>query len=466
MEKIQIPLFAYYGDDFTGSTDALEFLNQAGLKTVLFIDVPDAEMLARYPGIQAVGVAGMTRTMNPGTMKSELSQAFTALKNLGTRHVHYKVCSTFDSSPHIGSIGTAAEVGKEIFNPLFIPLLVAAPTLGRFCLFGNLFARMGIGSRGEIHRLDRHPSISHHPVTPMQEADLRLHLSRQTELAIALVDILSVQLGRTEIEIKIRECLDQGIPIVLFDALHLSDLLPIAEVMDIYATARRPLFSIGSSGIETAFGLYWKNKGLAKEEIIEWPEYPLNGKLLVLSGSCSPVTASQIDHALCHGFQAVGIPTSIFNASTDLQTVIDHCVQQILALMAAGFPVILHTSLGREDVRVAETRALLSQQGYSEAGISLQTARTYGQALGEVALHIAKSTDLRRLVVAGGDTSSFVARTLGIEAIEMIAPFYPGAPLCRAFAPDTPLDGIEINFKGGQVGDEHYFIKLRNANVS
>ncbi|HYH56179.1 MAG TPA: four-carbon acid sugar kinase family protein, partial [Anseongella sp.] len=33
-------MLAFYGDDFTGSTDALEFLNRAGARSVLFIEPP------------------------------------------------------------------------------------------------------------------------------------------------------------------------------------------------------------------------------------------------------------------------------------------------------------------------------------------------------------------------------------------------------------------------------------------
>ena len=64
---------------------------------------------------------------------------------------------------------------------------------------------------------------------------------------------------------------------------------------------------------------------------------------------------------------------------------------------------------------------------------------------------------VRRLLVAGGDSSSFAAATLGIQALTMIAPLAPGAPLCRAHASGSPADGIEINFKGGQVGTDDYF---------
>jgi uncharacterized protein YgbK (DUF1537 family) len=42
-------------------------------------------------------------------------------------------------------------------------------------------------------------------------------------------------------------------------------------------------------------------------------------------------------------------------------------------------------------------------------------------------------------------------------AVEMIAPLAPGAPLGRAHAPGSPAHGLEVNFKGGQVGAPDYF---------
>src|SRR5579862_9158812 len=123
-------LLAFYGDDFTGSTDALEFLARAGIRAVLFIEPPTPTQLAHYPGIQAVGVAGLTRSLPTAALEAELRPAFAALRALGAEHVHYKICSTFDSSPAIGSIGRVMEVAAKLFPAPFIPLLAAAPALG------------------------------------------------------------------------------------------------------------------------------------------------------------------------------------------------------------------------------------------------------------------------------------------------------------------------------------------------
>jgi uncharacterized protein YgbK (DUF1537 family) len=46
---------------------------------------------------------------------------------------------------------------------------------------------------------------------------------------------------------------------------------------------------------------------------------------------------------------------------------------------------------------------------------------------------------------------------MGIQAVEVIVPLAPGVPLLRAHAPGSALDGLEVNFKGGQVGAENYF---------
>jgi uncharacterized protein YgbK (DUF1537 family) len=63
---------AYYGDDFTGSTDALEFLSRAGMQTMLFFEVPTKEKLQQYPHLQAIGIAGRTRALGKEAMKEEL----------------------------------------------------------------------------------------------------------------------------------------------------------------------------------------------------------------------------------------------------------------------------------------------------------------------------------------------------------------------------------------------------------
>ena len=446
-------LLAYYGDDFTGSTDALEFLTRAGIKTVLFIAPPTPAQLSKYEGLQAIGVAGMTRTMPPDEMLQTLQPAFEALRGLGARHVHYKVCSTFDSSPQIGSIGKAIDIGAGVFQNKIIPLLVGAPVLGRYCTFGNLYARMGIGSAGQIFRLDRHPSMSKHPVTPAHESDLRLHLSLQTAKKTGLIDILQIEENPAKTADKIIVLAKEGFEIILFDALYADQMPVIGELID-GCVDDKPLFSVGSSGIEMALGGYWNMEGLFKPQL-QWANPGEVEQLLVLSGSCSPVTSAQIDHALEQGFAGIAIDTAAIAQNNCME--ISGYVSLAVNLLSTGKNVIIHTSRGVNDGRISETSQLLTAKGLDQQQINAETSRLYGTVLGQIGRQVAESKVIKRIVITGGDTSSYAARAMGIEAVEMIAPLAPGAPLCRAYAPNSPVDGLELNFKGGQVGAENYF---------
>ena len=406
---------AYYGDDFTGSTDVLEALSRGGVEAVLFIEPPTPEQLARSPHVRAVGVAGTSRAMSPGEMDAALPEAFAALARFNPRFVHYKVCSTFDSSPQIGSIGRAIEIGCRVFQNQFVPLVVGAPVLQRFCVFGNLYARSGLDS--PAYRLDRHPTMRHHPVTPMTEADLRVHLAQQTDRHIGLVDVLALEAGYEAAAEQLAVLTRQAGSIVLFDVLTDVHLATVGRLIaDAQERERKPLFVAGSSGIECALTSHWKvaANGLGPATL-----QPVD-RVLVISGSRSPVTARQVAWAVEHDF--VDAP---LNAAT---------TKQVEAALAAGRSVVVHTSRG-----------------------SVVDPQRVGIVLGQILLDAVRACRVPRVAVVGGDTSGQVARALGIEALEMVGPLEPGAPLCRARSSDSAVDGLEMTFKGGQVGHDDFF---------
>ena len=446
----------FYGDDLTGSTDAMEQLTTAGIRTALFFEPPTRGQLARFKNLGAVGVAGRTRSLAPAAMARELRPALVALRALGARHVHYKICSTFDSSPALGNLGCVMDVAADIFRAPFVPLLVAAPALGRYTVFGNHFARYGIGSTGSIHRLDRHPSISRHPVTPMGEADLRRHLSRQTKKTLALFDILKVALPLKEAQRALKQLLAEKPGVVLFDALTDAHLACIGHLLEGLARSGRPLFSIGSSGIETALTASRSAGGTGTHVQVKRGSSKIPGPgraaiLLAGSGSCSPVTGGQIAWALKNGFAEVPLDTAALATPGTRGAEIMRATRVAAKLLQAGRSVVVHTTRRGADQRIA-------------ASLKKQTARILGTALGSVLRGALEQSQAGRLCIAGGDTSSFAARALGMEALEMIAPLTPGAPLCRAFAPGSPADGLEVVFKGGQVGAENYFGMMRDGN--
>jgi uncharacterized protein YgbK (DUF1537 family) len=440
-------LLAYYGDDFTGSTDALEALTTSGVETVLFTEPPDEQWLARFPHIRAIGVAGNSRCMTPERMEQTLPGVFESLLAHRPGIMHYKVCSTFDSSPEIGSIGRAIDVGQRVFQNRIVPLVVGAPGLQRFCVFGNLFARSGLDS--PVYRLDRHPTMSKHPVTPMREADLRAHLSHQTNRPVQLVDLLTLDRG----PVAASRAMPGGAgDIVLFDTLTGEHLATIGQLIwEAHEREQKPLFVAGSSGIESALTSHWQTSGVLPSESKGFsPARPVE-RAIVASGSCSPVTGRQIAWALANGFAEVPLDTVRLVQSDTLNAEIAAVAERIVTEFDAGRSVIIHTSRGPDDLRIAATRQSVR---------SSLTSDDLGVILGRIIGQVLHTRTVERVAVAGGDTSGAVARAIGIEALEMIGPLAPGAPLCVAHSRREEVEGVEFTFKGGQVGHDDFFGSL------
>jgi 3-oxoisoapionate kinase len=419
-------LMAFVGDDFTGSTDAMESLARHGIRTVLFTNVPTAAQLERYKGLQALGVAGLTRSLPTDQIAKQIEPIFVAMRDLGAPIVHYKTCSTFDSSPAIGSIGRVIDVGMEVFGSRFVPVVVGAPALGRYCVFGNLFARCG-GEPG-IYRLDRHPSMSRHPITPMDEADLRVHLGKQTSKRIGLLDAIDMELLPGDLDRRLESLVGEGARIVLMDVLYDRHLDAIGAILAERARRDGSLFVAGSSGVESALCAHWmKTGGAARAAHFERPGP--SRPIIALAGSCSPVTGAQIGWAVGHGFAEI-----VFDGRD-----VGDIFSNVCGAIRAGRSVCVHTG------------------GTREKDLSANDAAGIGAALGRILARALSETGVRRVVVAGGDTSSQVARALGIEAVEMMGELTRGVPLCKASSSNPRIEGLEIAFKGGQIGNEDFF---------
>lgn len=441
-------LLAYYGDDFTGSTDAMEALAAAGLPTLLCLEPPTPELLQRFPGLRCVGLAGSSRGRSPEWMNSELPRAFEALAQLGAPILHYKVCSTFDSSPAVGSIGRAIDIGVRQMHGRWSPTIVGAPRLKRYQAFGNLFAAVdGVG-----HRLDRHPTMSRHPVTPMHEADLRLHLAEQTTRRLELIDLVQLRSG-TAAE-RLSQLADDDVPVVFLDVLDDETLLEAGRL--VWEGRGRGLFSASSSGLSYALAAYWRSLGWLPEAAALPAADPV-AAIAAVSGSCSPVTAAQIRWARANGFVTERLRLDAALAAGDGDAEIERCIAVATESLGAGHSVVVFSAEGPDDASVTGFDAIAARAGLSRA----DAARRVGHALAQVMRRLLDRVALNRVVVAGGDSSGEVASALSIRALAVAAAMAPGAPLCRAISDHAGRDGLEIVLKGGQMGAPSFFGAVR-----
>ncbi|MFB8344022.1 four-carbon acid sugar kinase family protein [Brucella cytisi] len=437
-------LLSYYGDDLTGSTDVMEAMASNGVDTVLFMNVPDEELLSRFSHCKAIGLAGTSRSETPEWMQENLTPAFNWLKSLNAAITHYKVCSTFDSAPHVGNIGKAVEIGKAIFDQAYVPLIVGAPQLKRYTSFGNLFAAY----QGETYRIDRHPVMSRHPVTPMHEADLRVHLAKQTALKTVLADLVALSVA--DANDRVNTIAKNADGMLLFDVdSHESQLQAGDQLWRLLPDAG--WFVAGSSGVEYALLAAWAKAGLINAK----KEFPLPGKaerIAVVSGSVSPTTERQIRHATASGFTGIDLnPLDLLGENGN--QAIEAAIADGQKALKQGNSVILNTALGPSADRGTEIDKI--------AGSRHKLARS----LGFILRSLVERERLTRAVIAGGDTSSHALRELHVDALTTLLPLpqTPGSPLCTAHSAHAATNGLQIALKGGQVGSDGYFSQIRDG---
>ena len=460
---------AFYGDDFTGSTDALEVLAFAGVRSALFVEPPSAEMLERFEGLEAVGVAGDSRAMTPAEMDDHLPGVFDALAALGAPIVHYKVCSTFDSGTGIGSIGRVMEIARARLAAPWVPIVAGTPRLGRWCVFGNLFARSG--TDGQVYRIDRHPIMSVHPVTPMHEGDLTLHLGRQGSVGIGSLPFDRIDAGADAVESHLAALRAQGRHAVVLDALHDAHMTRVGELLQRHATqsvrsGHGPLFVVGSSGVEYALTQHWQHWQQAEpaRERRDYGHFGAVERVLALSGSASKLSAQQIAAALEAGFADLPVDAAALVGGEGEQAA-GRLVEQVVRLLGAGRSVMMHTARGPEDARIATMLDAMQGRGLTREEARHEGGRLLGIRLGNVVRDILRAHPLPRLLLSGGDTSSQVTKVLAPDAIVVAARLAPGAPLCRLVAAGRAVDGLEVALKGGQMGEADYFVRARKGSA-
>lgn len=442
------PWLAYLGDDFTGSTDVMEAFAAAGVPTVLFLKPPSPAWVTRFAHMRCIGLAGTARSQTPAWMRAELPAQFASLAAFGAPLLQYKVCSTFDSSPERGSIGQAIELGVAQVGGRWSPMVVGAPRLRRYQAFGQLFAAMG----HQVHRLDRHPTMAQHPVTPMDEADLRRHLARQTPRRSELIDL--VQLQSASADQALQAMAGEDTPVVLIDVVDEHSLAEAGRL--VWQGRGRGLFSASSSGLDYALVAHWRRQGWLDAAAALLPVAP-TAQVLALSGSCSPATAAQIAWARAHGWATERLDLAALLDEGRRAGEVERVAACACAALAQGRSPLVFSAEGPSDPAVTGFADLASSAGLSPHQAAQRIGEGLAASLQAVLARLPAQRPLRRLAVAGGDSSGAVLGALDIAALTVCADLVPGAPLCRVWSDAPQLDGVELVLKGGQMGGEDFF---------
>jgi len=413
-------LLGCIADDFTGATDLANNLVRSGMRTVQTIGIPEA---APEGEVDAVVVALKSRTIAAGQAVAQSLAALDWLKRAGCRQFYFKYCSTFDSTAQ-GNIGPVAEALLQALGGKLAIACPAFPTNARTIYMGNLFV-------GEVPLSES--GMRNHPLTPMSDANLVRVLQAQARGKVGLVPWTVVSAGAEAIRARFAALQSEGVSLAVVDAINDADLHAIAS-----ACADHALVTAGS-GIAIGLPENFRRAGLlpARSDAAALPAMP--GPAAVISGSCSQATNGQVAHWIASGRTALRIdPLEIAGGS-------DVAAAALSAADKAGTagPVLFYATAEPEQVK-----AIQAKLGVAEAGALVE------QTLARIAQGL-MLRGVRRLVVAGGETSGAVVQALGITALKIGPQIDPGVPWTAAQGAHALL----LALKSGNFGTRDFFEK-------
>jgi uncharacterized protein YgbK (DUF1537 family) len=334
----------------------------------------------------------------------------------------YKICSTFDSTD-AGNIGPVLDAlqGKGAPAVLVTP---AFPETGRTVYQGHLFV-------GAVP-LNESP-LKDHPLNPMHDANLVRVLARQSRTRVGLIDRPTVARGTDAVRAQATQLAAGGIGAAIADAITEADLEALG------AAALDAPFSVGASGLGLGLARGLVSAGRVPRADSAAPFAPLGGPAVCLAGSCSQATLQQVARA------AEGMPLlklDVDRLVTAAAAEIDRAIDWAAARLERG-PLLIASSAPPNEVSGVQAR-----HGRDQAGHAIE------QCFAAIAAGLV-ARGVRRLVVAGGETSGAVVDRLGIPAFQLGPEIAAGVPVLRAIG--GAQGDMLVALKSGNFGGPDFF---------
>ncbi|CAN7161695.1 four-carbon acid sugar kinase family protein [Bradyrhizobium sp. LjRoot220] len=408
-------------DDYTGASDLANTLTRCGLRTVQTIGVPSDDLM--LPEVDAVVVSLKSRSIEAGLAVTRSRSAEKWLRGRGADHVLFKICSTFDSTD-AGNIGPVMDALRADSGDAIVLVTPAFPETGRTVYQGNLFV-------GAVP-LNESP-LKDHPLNPMHDSNLVRVLARQSRTRVGLVALATLARGEGAVRARLTDLASQGIGAAIIDAVFDRDLETIGHV------ALDHRLSVGASGIGLGLARALVASGKVGSDVTAGnAEALVGGPAACLAGSCSQATLLQIANAE----KAMPVlhldPDRVIAGPEEARRALAWAKERI-----SDGPLLIASSSTPDQVS-----ALQSRHGRDAAGHAIE------QAMADIADGLVQS-GVRRLVVAGGETSGAVVDRLGIPGFLVGAEIAAGVPVLRAVGAKN--GAMLLALKSGNFGGAEFF---------
>ncbi|CAK12324.1 MULTISPECIES: 3-oxo-tetronate kinase [Rhizobium] len=409
-------------DDYTGASDLANTLTKNGLRTVQTVGIPHPSLA--LPDVDAVVVSLKIRSVPASDAVAAAASAERWLRQRGAGHVLYKICSTFDSTD-AGNIGPVTEALSEAAGGGVVLVTPAFPETGRSVYLGHLF----VGGQP----LNESP-LKDHPLNPMHDANLVRVLTRQSRNAVGLIDLTTIAAGPGAVKARLDSFRTAGVTAVIADAIFERDLETLGEV------ALETPVSTGASGLGLGLARALVRSGRISSGGATTADAirPVGGLSAIVAGSCSKATLHQLDVAE-RSMPVLRLdPERLLAGPDEIATAISWAGERI----SAG-PVVIAASAAPETVS-----RLQSLYGREASGHAIETATSI------IAAELVER-GVRRLVIAGGETSGAAVDRLAIPAFLIGPEIAPGVPVLRTVG--NAQGDMLLALKSGNFGGEDFF---------
>ena len=412
-------------DDYTGASDLANTLTRAGLRTVQTIGVPSDDLA--LPEVDAVVVSLKSRSIEARLAVEKSRAAEQWLRGRGAAHVLFKICSTFDSTDK-GNIGPVTDALRADSGDAIVLVTPAFPETGRTVYQGNLFV-------GAVP-LNESP-LKDHPLNPMHDSNLVRVLARQSRTKVGLVDLAAVTRGPEAVRARLAALSADGVGAAIIDAVFDLDL----ETIGIVALDHR--VSVGASGIGLGLARALVASAGGGTSSGEITGAPVGGPAACLAGSCSQATLGQIASAE----QVMPVlhldPDRVIGGKDEARRALAWAKDRL-----DKGPLLIASSATPDQVA-----ALQARHGRDAAGHAIE------QAMADIAEGLVQA-GVRRLVVAGGETSGAVVDRLRIPGFLVGEEIAPGVPVLRAVGAEA--GEMLLALKSGNFGGQAFFSDALN----
>ncbi|MGO7990572.1 3-oxo-tetronate kinase [Rhizobium leguminosarum] len=415
-------LLGSIADDYTGASDLANTLTKNGLRTVQTVGIPDPSLA--LPDVDAVVISLKIRSVPASDAVAAAASAERWLRQRGAGHVLYKICSTFDSTD-AGNIGPVTDALSDAAGGGIVLVTPAFPETGRTVCLGHLF----VGGQP----LNESP-LKDHPLNPMYDANLVRVLTRQSRNAVGLIDLTTIAAGPGAVKARLDAMRTAGVTTVIADAIFERDLETLGEV------ALETPVSTGASGLGLGLARALVRSGRISTGGATTTDAirPVGGFSAIVAGSCSKATLHQLDVAE-RSMPVLRLdPERLLAGPDEIAAAISWAGDRI----SAG-PVVVAASAAPETVS-----RLQSLYGREASGHAIETATSIITA--ELV-----ERGVRRLVVAGGETSGAAVDRLAIPAFLIGPEIAPGVPVLRTVG--NAQGDMLLALKSGNFGGEDFF---------